>query len=203
MQRVEVDVIHVVMFNQDAIIAILERVTYHGSHLPLCAMVITFMVTSIRSLINVAVQVDWLHSEICHWHMDTNNLLSIQINNFNVLLNKNVFIHLVAVDGVPEVRQKLLIIVNTNYLKAFGGINLFPMLLYAKQYQPTYGIRKGRVRIPKFFGNLRLSLFAFQRYTLTFEQCFLYRFLVHFHTSFAKLINYFEMITRTILLIHS
>lgn len=97
MQRVKVDVIHVVMLNQDAIIAILERITNHGSHLPLCAMVITFMVTPIRTFIYISIQIDWFHAEVSHWHMDTNDLLTIHIHYFNILLGKDIFIHL----GLP------------------------------------------------------------------------------------------------------
>ena len=132
MQCVQVDIIHIIMFQQHTVVAVLKRVSYHCPHLTFSTMIIAFVISSVCSLIHIAVQIDGLYPPIRLWYVDTHYLHVVYFNDIHIITVKDIFIHLIAVDGVPEVRQNLLMIVNTSYLKSLVRISLFPMFLYAK-----------------------------------------------------------------------
>ena len=71
--------------------------------------------------------------------------------HLHILVSKNVFAHLVTIDGIPEVSKDFLRILNTYYLEPLAWVFLFQILVNPKQNQTANGICKGRVRFPKFF----------------------------------------------------
>ena len=166
-QGVQVDVVHIVMLQQHAIIALLKRVSYHCPHLTFCTMIITFVVPPISSLIHIAIQIYGLYPPIGLWYIDTYYLHTVHLDRINVITGKDIFIHLIAVDGIPEILDNLLCIINTNDLKTLLNIRFFTVLLDAQQNHSADSVSKCRVCLPHRFWNLGFCPFAFQSHTLT------------------------------------
>ena len=147
-QGVWIYIIHAVVLYQDAIVTIGIRITYHGLYLSLGTVIITFIVAPIRTFIYIAVQIDGLCSPVCLRNMNANNLCSIYVHYLDIVVKKDVLIHLVTVEGIPEVCNNLAWLVHTNYLESLANILLLQIFIHTKQNQSAYGIGKSRIRLP-------------------------------------------------------
>ena len=132
-------------------------------------MIIAFVVSSVCSLIHIAVQIDGFYPPIRLWYVNTHYLHVVYLDDIYIVTVKDIFIYLITVDGVLEVVDNLLCIINTNNLKTFHYIRFFTVLLYAQQNHSTNGVGKCRVCFPDRFRNLGLCTFAFQCYTLAIQ----------------------------------
>ena len=131
-------------------------------------MIVTFVVAPIRTFIYIAVQIDWLCHPVCLRHMDADDLRSIHIHHLHIAVNENVLIHLVAVEGIPEVCNNLAWLVHTNYLESLTNVLLLQVFIHAKQNQSAYSIGKSRIRLPNRLRHLSLRFLAFQRHSFAF-----------------------------------
>ena len=167
-QGVWIDVIHTIVFYQDAIVAVSVRVTYHGFNLILCTVIVTFIIAPICAFVYIAIQVDRLYSPVCLSNTDADNLHASHINNLYIAVNEDVLIHLVAVDGVPEVCDYLTWFVHTKYRESLSDVLLLQVFIHAKQNQSTYCIGKSRIRLPNRLRHFSLRFLTFQRHSFAF-----------------------------------
>ena len=118
-KRIKVDVIHIIVFQQHSVVSVLKRVSYHRPHLPFCAMVIAFVVSSVSSLIHITIQINGLYPPIGLRNVDAYYLHTVYLDRFHIAAGKDVLIYFITIDGVPEVIDNLLCIIYTNDLKTF------------------------------------------------------------------------------------
>ena len=130
-QCVYVYVVHIIVFQQHTVVAVLKRVSYHCSYLTFCTMIIAFVVSSVSSLIYITVQVNRLNSPICLRYVNTYYLHVVYLDDIHIVTVKDIFIYLIAVDGVPKVIDNLLCIIDTDDLKTFLYIKFFSVFLNA------------------------------------------------------------------------
>ena len=58
-QRIRINIIHTIVFYQDAIVTVSIRVTYHGLNLSLGTMIVPFVVAPKSTFIYITIQKDW------------------------------------------------------------------------------------------------------------------------------------------------
>ena len=187
-QRIWINIIHTIVLYQNTIVSICIRITYHSLYLSLCTMIVTFVVTPIRTFIYIVFQIDGLCSPVSLRNTDANDLCPIHSHHLHIAVNENVLIHLVAIESIPEICNNLTWFIHTNYVESPTSILLLQVFIHPKQNQPAYGIGKSRIRLSYRFWHLSLSFLAFQRYSLTFQQCLFYSFFVHIHITLFSLI---------------
>ena len=88
-------------------------------------MIITFVVSSISPLIYIAVQIDGLYSPIGLWYVDIYYLHFVYLDSIHITTTKDIFIYLIAVDGVPEVIDNLFCIIDAGNMKTLIYVQFF------------------------------------------------------------------------------
>ena len=112
---------------------------------------------------------------------DADYLYSIQIHHLHITVNKNVLIHLVAVDCIPKVCDNLSWFIHPSYLESLIDVLLLQVFIHAKKNQSANGIGKSRIRLPYRFWHLSLRFLAFKCHPFAFQQCLSYSFFVYAH----------------------
>ena len=148
-------------------------------------MIVTLIAAPKRTFIYITVQIDGLRSPICLRNTDAYNLRSIHIHYIDIVVKKDVLIHLIAVEGIPEVRNNLHRLIHANYLVTLPNVLLLHDFIHTKQNQSANRISESRIGRPNRLWHLRLSPFALQRHPLTLPQRLLYCFLVHMYITFS------------------
>ena len=88
-------------------------------------MIIAFVVSSVCSLIHIAVQIDGFYPPIRLWYVNTHYLHVVYLDDIYIVTVKDIFIYLITVDGVPEVVDNLLCIIDAGNMKTLIYVQFF------------------------------------------------------------------------------
>ena len=102
-QGIGINIIHTIVLNQDIVVTISIRVTYHSLNLSLCTMIVAFVVTPIRTFIYIAVQIDRLCHPVCLRNMDAYYLCSIHIHHLHIAISLAISLRVLSVTSCPRI----------------------------------------------------------------------------------------------------
>ena len=94
-------------------------------------MILTFVVSSISFFIHIAVKIDGIYPLIGLWHVDIYYLHTIYLDRIHITTTKDVFIHLITVDGVPKVIADFVSIFRTGDRETMVGVFLLQTIVYS------------------------------------------------------------------------
>ena len=86
MKSGEVDVVHVVVLQHEAIVPVFIGITQHGSHFLVGAMIVALVVAFEATAQQVFVDIDRAHGVVGHRHMYGDECLTFVIYTFHIIV---------------------------------------------------------------------------------------------------------------------
>ena len=140
-----INIIHCIIFDNYIVIPFRALITDHPPYLMPCCVVVTFVVSFVRSLIWILSNINRTHIKVCSRHIDHQKTGSILHHNKYIFILQNIDVHFAAIDGVPKIFFLLIRIFNALQYKTLLR-NFFCFVLFnTKDNITTICICKSRV----------------------------------------------------------